>query len=169
MPTSSDPCITDQLYREHGSWLRVWLRARTGCCHQAADLAQDTFVRVLARREELRRVPMRQPRAFLRVIANGLLIDHFRRRAVEQAFWEALAAQPEWSVASLEEREILLETLQRIDAVLDRLPAPVRRAFLLSQLDGCSYAKIAVQMGVSLRTVKRYMQQGFTHCLATLL
>ena len=89
MTASAPSCPAEALYQSHHSWLHSWLRARLGCTHQAADLAQDTFVRVLARREELRQAPVKQPRAFLRVIAKGLVVDLYRRRDVEQAFLEA--------------------------------------------------------------------------------
>ncbi|WZB75780.1 sigma factor [Achromobacter insuavis] len=43
LPTS----ILKTLYAEHHGWLRSWLRRKLGCPEQAADLAQDTFLRVL--------------------------------------------------------------------------------------------------------------------------
>jgi len=159
----------ERAYADHHGWLSGWLQSRLGCPDVAADLTQDTFLRVIARREELRRAPLRQPRAFLRVIAGGLLVDHLRRRDLERAFLAALATQPAAEAMSAEEREILLETLDRMDLLLDRLSAPVRKAFLMSQLDGLRYACIARQMGVSERTVKRYMQQAYRQCLAALL
>ena len=162
-------CPVTALYQDHTPWLRRWLRQKLGCSQQAADIAQDTFMRILVKRDDLQHNPPREPRAFLRVIAGGLVVDHFRRRSLEQAYLEALAASPEPVDISPEERELLLETLHRIDALLDELPAPVRKAFLLSQLDGMTYAEIAEQMQLSLRTIKRYMQQGFSQCIAALL
>ena len=38
-----------QLYLEHSGWLNGWLRKRMGCTENAADLAQDTFVRLLSK------------------------------------------------------------------------------------------------------------------------
>lgn len=159
----------ERVYIDHHGWLRHWLQSRLGCPDAAADLAQDTFVRVVARRHDPQQTPVRKPRAFLRVIAGGLLVDHYRRRNLERAFLSALAAQPDATAISTEEREILLETLDRIDQQLDRLSAPVRRAFLMSQLEGLSYTTIALQMGLSERTIKRYMQQAYRACLAALL
>lgn len=167
--TRANTSPIEHLYTEHNAWLRDWFRIRLGCNHQAADLAQDTFVRVLLRREELRTERLQQPRAFLRVIAKGLLVDHFRRKDVERAFREALSVLPEPEALSPEAKEILLQTLQQIDAVLDRLPRAVRHAFLLSQLDGLTYDEIAGQMNLSVRTVKRYMRQGFSQCLSALV
>jgi len=41
----------------------------------------------------------------------------------------------------------------------------VKRAFLLSQINGLKYDDIAKQLDVSLITVKRYMKQAFLHCM----
>ena len=35
------------LYSEHHGWLQNWLRGKLGCAADAADLAQDTFLRIL--------------------------------------------------------------------------------------------------------------------------
>jgi RNA polymerase sigma-70 factor (ECF subfamily) len=158
----------EYLYNEHNTWLKGWLRTKLNCSYQAADLAQDTFVRVLMRRDELNMAQLRKPQAYLRVIAKGLLVDHFRRKDVERTFLEALSYLPQPEVISPEAQKILLETLQQIDYALDRLPAPVRQAFLLSQLEGASYQEIADRMSISTRTVKRYMQKGFSQCLLAL-
>lgn len=162
-------CLYERLYRDHHAWLAGWLSGRLGCSQDAADLAHDTFLRLLGRRSEGSGRPLREPRAYLRSVAGGLLVDHYRRRSLERAYLEALAALPEPVAVSPEEREIILETLDRIDAMLDRLPEAVRRAFLLSQLHGRGYAEVAAELGVSVRTVKRYMQRAFTQCLAMML
>lgn len=156
-----------RLYRDHHNWLKGWLRGRLGDVMDAEDLAQDTFVRVIHSPQPAER--LREPRRFLVTIAKGLTVDLFRRRSLERQYLEALARMPEATAIAPEERELLLETLQQIDAALDKLPEAVRRAFLLSQLDGLTYARIAVELSVSERTVKRYMQQGVSQCLAALL
>ncbi|OZY85610.1 RNA polymerase subunit sigma [Cellvibrio mixtus] len=170
MSPSVDNSQVADLYQSHHSWLYNWLRRRMGCSHAAADLAQDTFVRILARRN-LASSPMQslqEPRAYLWSIAKGLVIDHLRRRSLEQAYLEALAHLPEACGISPEEQEILLQTLHRIDALLDQLPESVRQAFLLSQIQGLTYAEIAQQMNLSPRTIKRYMQQGFAQCITAM-
>ncbi|WP_295460328.1 sigma-70 family RNA polymerase sigma factor [uncultured Pseudomonas sp.] len=151
------------LYLDHHGWLRERLQRRLGCLGQAADLAQDTFVRLLAREGELER--LREPRAFLATVAQGLLANHWRRQALERAYLEALAARPEEVQPSPEDQALILETLTELDALLDRLPARVRQAFLLAQLEGLTYAVIAQRLGVSERMVKKYMAQAMLHCL----
>ncbi len=98
-------------------------------------------------------------------MAQRLVIDHYRRQSLEQAWLDTLARLPEPMAPSPEDRLLVLETLHRIDAMLDGLLPPVRSAFLLSQLEGLGYAEIATRLGVSERTVKRYMVQAFERCI----
>lgn len=150
------------LYRQHHSWLQRWLRVKLGNTNDADDLAQDTFTRILGRADL---GALHQPRAFLTTVAKGVLVNWYQRQALERAYLEALAALPEPTVISPEQRMLILETLHDIDAMLDALPPKVRQAFLMAQLDGVGYADIAAHLGLSLITIKRYMKQAFLQCL----
>jgi len=151
------------LYRDHRGWLEAWLRRRLGNAWDAADLSQDTFLRVLTSAQPL--ADIREPRAYLLTVGKRLLSNFHQRRSLEQAYLDALAQLPEQSLPSPEHRWILLENLHALDELLDGLKAPVRKAFLWSQLEGLGYCAIAVRLDVSERTVKRYMAQAYEHCL----
>ncbi|WP_339650300.1 sigma-70 family RNA polymerase sigma factor [Halopseudomonas pelagia] len=151
------------LYRDHRSWLEGWLRRQTGNAWDAADLSQDTFMRVLTSSQKV--ADIHEPRAYLLTVGKRLLNTFHTRRSLEQAYLNALLQLPEHSVPSPEHRWALLETLQALDELLDGLPALVRRAFLWSQLDGLGYREIAARLEISERTVKRYMAQAYEHCL----
>lgn len=155
----------EDLYIDHHGWLRGWLRRKLGDACEAADLAHDTFVRVMTSR----RLPEQlgeEPRALLTHIAKGLVIDHWRRQDVERAYLEALARLPEPEVPSPESRLLALESLYRIDAMLASLPERTRLIFVLAQIDGLTYQQVADQLGTSLITVKRHMRTAFATCLA---
>ncbi len=166
MPTKPKPRTLDALYREHHGWLCVWLYQRLECSETAADLAQDTFLKILSSKDPCRQVAeIREPRRYLATIAGRLLADRFRRLAMEEACLEALAQRPEALDISPEERLLLIESLLELDAMLHGLGAKVRRAFLLSQLHGMRYADIAAELDVTPRTVKRYMAKATLQCL----
>lgn len=162
LPLPSEPASIDAIYREHHGWLLGWFRRRLGGASCAADLAHDTFVRLMVSRDSL---VLHEPRAFLRTLAHGVVVNHWRRQDVERAWLEAVALLPEPLAPSPEEQLLALEALCRIDAMLDRLNPKARTAFLLSQLDGLGYAEIAVQLKVSERMVKKYMAQAMLQCL----
>lgn len=150
------------LYSEHHGWLLAWLRRKLACRDDAAELAQDTFMRLLTAREQ---VAIREPRAYLTTIASALVINHRQRARLEQAYLDALLITSETSRPSPEERLIVLQALMEIDRVLQALPAKARQVFLLSQLDGMIYADIASHLDISLSTVKRHMVLAFRQCL----
>ncbi|OZI71380.1 sigma-70 family RNA polymerase sigma factor [Bordetella genomosp. 12] len=156
--------VIETLYRRHHGWLQGWLCRKLGDAGDAADLAQDTFVRLIAGRQgvELRE----EPRAFITHIAKGLLIDHWRRRAVQQAYLEAIAHLPEPQVPSPETGLIIVQTLVQIDAMLDRLPRLTREMFLLAQLDGLTLAEIAERCGKPVITVRRHVHKALVTCMA---
>jgi RNA polymerase sigma factor (sigma-70 family) len=156
------PALIDSIYREHHGWLLGWFLRRLSGGSQAADLAHDTFVRLITSRELAQ---VREPRAFLRTLAHGVIVNHWRRADVERAWAKAVAAQPELLAPSPEERMIAVEMLCRIDAMLNTLSDKARKAFLLSQIDGRTYAEIALELGVSDRMVKKYMAQAMLQCL----
>lgn len=96
------------LYREHHSWLVQMLRCRlSGNSNMAADLAHDTFERVLRHHST---TVFKEPRGFLSTVAKRLLIDQWRKQAIEQACLDTLAArslefEPSSNVVSVYNKE----------------------------------------------------------------
>lgn len=149
------------LYHDHYGWLRKWLQRRLGCTHQAADLTQDTFLRLLTSPHVESII---EPRAFLTTIAKRVLANHYRRREIERAYLEALAVMPEAQEPSPEATAIVLEALVEIDLLLDGLPVLSKQIFLLAQVDALPYAAIARELDISISTVKRHLLKAARFC-----
>lgn len=158
MPFAADPVHT--LYVDHHRWLQAWLRRKLGDAHQAADLAHDTFERVIVSRQAH---ALHEPRAYLTTLAQRVLYNFWRRRELEQAWLDALASMPEECAPSPEDYLLVREAIEAIDAWLDGMPPKVRQAFLLRRIDGLKYAEIAAAMAVSEASVERYMKQALVH------
>ncbi|MFW8188700.1 sigma factor, partial [Klebsiella pneumoniae] len=88
--------------------------------YDADDVAQDTFVRIMAGESLL---TIRDPKSFLCTIAKRVMIDLFRRNALERAWLDMLSQLPPELSPSPELRQSQLELLQQIDAMLDGLNA----------------------------------------------
>ena len=149
------------LYSDHHAWLRGWLRTRLSNAFDAADIAHDTFVRVLISG----RVPAApDSRRHLRIVAHGLVVDLHRRRTIESAYLETIARLPETQVPSEQVRAEIIETLLQVDAILDTLPARARTALLLQRVDGLSQREIARRMKVSVSSVEKYIAAALVAC-----
>lgn len=157
------------LYSNHHSWLYGWLKRKLGDAGDAADLAQDTFLRILTAPEQSAEKQsgwqLQEPRAYLTVVAKRLMANLYRRRALEQAYLESLALMPQLLAPAPEHSLLILATLQQVDSMLDGLEEKPRAAFLMAQLEGMTYAQIALQLEVSERSVKRYMVQAMARCI----
>lgn len=165
MPSIDTSCSMSSLYRENQSWLRRWLYSRLGCSEAAADLAQDTFLRLL---KTGNLPPARESRRYLTRVAKGLMIDAFRRQKIEEAYLETLRELPETVAKGPENHHAIIETLVEIDTLLNGLPEKVRKALLLRQLDGLSYAAIAKELAVSVSSVEKYVARGLAACCMAL-
>jgi len=152
------------LYTAHHSWLVGWLRRKVNGADHATDLAQETFIRILCQPDRCCS-ELRAPRAYLATVAHRLLINYAERQSLERAYLEVLAQLPPCHTPSPEERLLILEALHEIDRMLDGLPPKARAAFLMSQLEGLGYSDIGARLGVTVRTVKRYMANAFMQCL----
>ncbi|MGY2409789.1 sigma-70 family RNA polymerase sigma factor [Pseudomonas pergaminensis] len=161
MSPSSHTAAVQNIYEQHHSWLHGWLKGKLHNACDAADVAHDTFVRILGGRHAAQIV---EPRDYLATIARGLVIDRYRRHAIEQAYKQTLAERPEAIAISEEDKAIIIETLVAVDKALSALGERARRIFILSQIEGLTYQQIADQLQVSLTTVKKHMIRALTEC-----
>lgn len=163
MSTPADHAPVQRLYSAHHAWLTGWLSRRVRDRSDAADLSQDTFLRVLMAPQQAEN--LREPRAYLATIAKRLLANLYRRRSLEEAWLEALASLPDEQAPSAESQASILEALHEVDQVLSKLLPKARQAFLMSQIEGHSQEEIAQALNISVRTVQRYLIQGFEECI----
>ena len=149
-------------FSNHHRWLLQHVHQRLRNHADAQDTAADTFMQLLSAHVDPDTIE--QPRAYLSTIARRLIFDRHRRRKLELAYLERLAAMPEALAPSPEERLLLIEALVAIDKAIDGLPTVVKATFLYSQLDGMSYVAIAHKLGLSERTVSRHMKRALSQC-----
>ncbi|MFJ4156624.1 sigma-70 family RNA polymerase sigma factor [Pseudomonas sp. NPDC089752] len=153
----------EALYRAHHGWIRQWLQRKLGNAHDAAELAQDVFVRLLSKPRAFN--DAEHAKAYLGRMSRNACVDFWRRRRIEQAYMEVLSAQPEQLLPSLEHQAIILETLAQLQAMIDRMPQRVAEAFCLAQLQGMKQREIAEHLKVSERSVNNYLAQAMYQCL----
>lgn len=134
----------------------------------AADIVQETYVRVLALQQSGQVVS--QPRALLYHTARNLVIDRHRRNEVRGESvqmddmpeeFDMLAASPAC------EPDVALASSQAVDAMLqtiDKLPVRCREAFILHRFDGLPHAEVAERMGISRKMVEQHIKLAMDAC-----
>lgn len=152
-----------QSYQSHQRWIYTWLCKKLGSTDDAADLTQDTFIKLLQKTDA---ITILEPRAYLTTIAHGLMVSHLRRRDIERAYLEQITLIAPSSAPSEEARAIAINLLIKIDTMLNGLPYKAQKAFLLSQVDDLTHAEIANKLSISVASVRLYIKKALLHCLA---
>lgn len=153
--------VLERLYREHGAALRSFLLSRVSNEAEIEDIAQEVFIR-LARMDDLQeRLPSgcERNRAYIFQIANNILIDLSRRKAVRREYRDhhgARESEKQFDQAP----EIILadrEELMAVKKAILTMKPEWRRAFMLNRFKGWSHKAISQEMGVSVKQVEHYI------------
>ncbi len=147
----------------HEAMLRAWLRSRFPQISDFDDIIQEAYSRVLAARS---RQSLLAPKAFFFATARNLAYDHFRKTALtapnglrefdELSVLDETVDIPE-SVARNQEIELMTQAIQS-------LPDRCRQVLTLRNVYGLSHKEIAVQLGISIRTVEAQVTVGIKRC-----
>lgn len=162
---TSSPSI-EVLFGDHHNWLQGWLRRRLGNAADAADLAQDTFLRLISGRSQPRFTSRIEARAYLRTTAQNLCINLWRRQEIERAWLDTLATTPEELYPSAERQAMVLQALEEVGVMLQTLSPKAARAFTLAVVCEMTDDEVGAQLGVSGRMVRKYVAQAMLGCLS---
>jgi len=154
----------ERLFIEQGSALKSFLFRRVRRQPDAADLAQEVYLRML-------RVPdmdaIRSPEAYLFTVASNVAKEHARRGYEERHALdvEDPHVQKQLDVLPTAPGDIDQEhRVERLREVLDQLSPKCRAAVILQYWHHQSYQQIAQRLGISTHMVKKYLSQALVHC-----
>jgi len=144
----------ERAFKAHARELRVFLYRQLQSTETAADLTQETWLRMLDQRP---RKPVDNLRAFIFRIGRNLAIDHLRSRMSRERHDQGLAYLFEVTGESPElvDSVAARQELEALDAAWQRMDEPAKSIFLMCRLQGRAHKEVAAELGVSLSTVEK--------------
>jgi RNA polymerase sigma-70 factor (ECF subfamily) len=142
----------------HERAIRSWLARRTHDL-DIDDIVQEMYAR-LASLEDADGI--RNPRQYAAQTAISIALNLARHARVvpmipigdfEELGLASLEPSPEHTVNSQDE-------LRELENTLQELPPLCRKAFLLRRVDGLSQKEVAEKLGISVKTVEKYMARS---------
>jgi RNA polymerase sigma factor (sigma-70 family) len=157
----------EQLFHVHRHELTRCLYRIVRCEQAAADLTQETYMRLVNLAQT---TSVTYPRALLFRTATNLAIDYLRKGKFERHTGDVLEVAMEVpSGAPSAERAVLdKQRLEIFLRAIDTLPPRCREAFLLHRVHDCSYRDIAARLEISESAVEKLIMRALLHCRAIL-
>ncbi|MFK0091739.1 RNA polymerase sigma factor [Pseudomonas sp. NPDC090592] len=153
-----------RLFTEQKKALEAFVARRTGNAQVAADLTQESFLRLarLPADKQIDNLP-----AFLFTIASNLVRDH-QRQMIRRERMDAGEPSEELASDDPGAEEQLFDQQQHalMQAAIESLPEATRHIFLLYHVDGCSYREIGERMNVTPRSVEYQLRRALLDCRA---
>jgi RNA polymerase sigma-70 factor (ECF subfamily) len=144
----------DGLFKETYPNTIMYLEKISNNKELARDLAQEAFLKVwqkLALLPENREERLR----YILIIARNCFLDHLKLALKEKKQQEAYSSIQLERITT-NDLEVK-EQQQIIDYTINTHEEPARRYYLLNREEGLTYKEIALQEGVSEKTVERYI------------
>ncbi len=162
--SSAKPLSVRDLMNRYHSSLLSFLRLRLRVADDAADVAQEAYIRMLQYEGSCE---VRSPSSLLFRVAINIANDLSRLEQVRHASdhcslddldIDSGLAAPEREVAAEQELNLLYLTIER-------LPPKCRHVFLLSRVHCMTYPEIARHCGISVKMVEKHVSHALMVCM----
>jgi len=154
-----------QLFDRYFDAIRSFIFYRCGNIDLASDMAQDTFMKIWEKREQLNSVNLK---SLLYKIANGLVISNYRKTVIHSEFEQSMSIQNDVSLSP--EEELAFEELFFSYAkALEKMPETQRVVFLMSRNDELKYSEIAACLDIGVKAVEKRMSAALQFLRTELL
>lgn len=144
------------LFDHHQPLLMTYVFSVTKSVPFAEEIVQDIFLKIWMTKETLAKV--NSFKNYLFIVSRNQAINFTKKLGRELEKRSEYEGYVKMEVAGQGTDEELATHYHLIDQAIDRLPPQQQKVYLLSRHEGLTYQEIGDQMGLSPRTVKRYIR-----------
>jgi RNA polymerase sigma-70 factor (ECF subfamily) len=156
--------LVEKLFAEHRHALQSYIYRRIRTKSDAADLAQEVYVRMLRVSDT---EAIRDPQFYLYTVASNLVKEHAvvdQRLATCVNIDDTNVQLRLGELPSLDSELDASQLAEQLRWALEQLPSKWRSAVILQYRYGLTYEEIAHHLGVSSNMVKKYLAQALGRC-----
>lgn len=124
--------------------------------HQADDLLQNVFIKLWEKRADLSAIQSLEN--YLFILARNLVLNHIKRRAIEENAHQVLRTRLPAHADSTGDRMLDLEYKRLVTEAIDALPAQQKQVYLMATEACMTYEDMAAQMDLSKLTIKKHLE-----------
>ena len=151
----SNEAAFEELYHLYSSRLLSYLTRLVKSESFAAEILQETFIRIWNSRENID--PEKSFRSYLFCIAENLVYDFFRKAARDKKLEAALINSSCEEYSHVEEFFSRKEDIQQIQDAINTLPPKRRQVFQLVKMEERSYDEVSELLHISTSTINDHV------------
>ena len=156
--TSESDKIIRQLFQNHFHHLSLFAFNYTHDFSQAEEIVQDVFVKLWQNFSNIK--DRTNLKAYLYKAVKNSCLNYIRHRKTQQKYQSRIDQSDLIVVNPAENNLIQEETRDKIHRAVNKLPDHWKEAIILSKYDRLKYREIASMMGVSQKTVEKYISKA---------
>jgi RNA polymerase sigma-70 factor (family 1) len=149
--------LFNELVVTHTPALFTDITAITKCRHSAADILQDTFLKLWSKRES---ITYENPGGWLYRVAVHAAYKHLKKESKKRKLFEEFKTDNEPVCSTAENRMINKEQQLQLEDIITRLPQMQKKVFRLSREAGLTRDEIASKLDISRNTVKVHLTRA---------
>ncbi|MFT6871321.1 MAG: RNA polymerase sigma-70 factor (family 1) [Roseivirga sp.] len=147
-----------EIFEQYYTPIKNFLYYKCGDIDQSEDLAQDAFIKLWDKRDE---VQLDTVKSYLYTIAGNMLLNQIRHDKVVVNFAERNKNQQEEYSPEFQLQE--KEFKQELENVISQIPEKQREVFLMNRIEEMTYKEIAERLELSVKAVEKRMHGALSH------
>jgi RNA polymerase sigma-70 factor (ECF subfamily) len=151
----SDEAAFETVFRSYYERLCNYANTMLYDVDEAEEVVQNTFLTLWEQRDSIE-IHTSVKSYLYRAVHNSCL-NRIKHNKVKQMHGEHVRYNMESSVEGTSQMVIGKELEQQINAAIESMPQQCRTVFVLSRFENLTYAEIAEQLKISIKTVEKHM------------
>lgn len=136
--------------------LSIFAQGFVKCKDRAEEIVSDVFYKLWCKRKQIHEIKNLNAYLFVSV-RNGALSYLRKKSGLEEIPIESISEFNFPPVRGPESELIDKETLEEINAAIEKLPPKCKMAFMLAKVQGLKYKEISQIMNISVKTINNHI------------
>ncbi|MGX1931073.1 RNA polymerase sigma factor [Flagellimonas sp. 2504JD4-2] len=150
----------EYLFHEHYDWLCNYIFQLSGDRNLSKDIVQEVMVRIWEKRKKL--TIKGAIKGYLFKSCHNQFLQQLRKQKkqpdlLDKIRWDTIHDS---YFEQTEDDTYLKSTLLKLEELIDKLPPKCKEIFIMNKLERRKYREIAMDMGISIKTVENQMSKA---------
>ncbi len=153
-----NPSAYNELFSEYYVWLCNYIFTLCNDQGLSEDIVQETIIHIWEKRQRIS--VQHSLKNYLFRSCHNRFLSHLRKNKIkfdllDQIRWDVLAEKVRVEPEVRQDSKI-----QKLHRLIDKLPPRCREVFVKNKIEKRKYKEIAVDMGISIKTVENQMSKA---------